>query len=59
MQLIVQIPEIPKNYTIRYEQICQTMFNNYPQSLNTFVEPIFDTEAAEYIPKFMPTRRTD
>lgn len=59
VQLIVQIPEIPKNYTIRYEQICQTMFNNYPQSLNTFVEPIFDTEAAEYIPKFMPTRRTD
>jgi hypothetical protein len=58
VQLIVQIPEIPKNYTIRYEQICQTMFNNYPQSLNTFVEPIFDTEAAEYIPKFMPTRRT-
>ena len=59
VQLIVQIPEIPKNYTIRYEQICQTMFNNYPQSLNTFVEPVFDTEAAEYIPKFMPTRRTD
>ena len=58
VQLIVQIPEIPKNYTIRYEQICQTMFNNYPQSLNTFVEPIFDTEAAEYIPNFMPTRRT-
>ena len=58
VQLIVQIPDIPKSYTIRYEQICQTMFNNYPQSLNTFVEPVFDTEAAEYIPKFMPTRRT-
>ncbi len=58
VQIIVQIPDIPKNYTIRYEQISQTLFNNKVQSNNSFVEPIFDTKSDEYIPELPPTQRT-
>lgn len=59
VQLIVSIPTVPSNYSITYEQVCQTLFNNNVQSSNTFVEPILDTESNEYLPQFMPTQKNN
>jgi len=59
VQLIVSIPTVPSSYSITYEQVCQTLFNNNVQSSNTFVEPILDTESNEYLPQFMPTQKNN